>query len=112
MDFGPSPHSIYFVHLVHHTKIKILTTSFYDKTEYDVNYRLLKLFIRQGLIIKKVHRVIQYKQSLYMKSYIKKVLMKKIMHKKEDSAFSEKVKSKYFCCHPAKINIENFEIPI
>jgi len=54
------------------SKIKKLTTSFYDKIEYGVNYRLLKLFIKQGLQITKFHRVVQYSQSPYMRSYINK----------------------------------------
>jgi hypothetical protein len=54
------------------SKIKKLTTSFYDKIEYGVNYRLLKLFIKQGLKITKFHRVVQYSQSPYMMSYINK----------------------------------------
>ena len=54
------------------TSIQKLTTSFFDKIQYGVNYRLLKLFLKQGLIITKFHRVVQYTQSNYMASYINK----------------------------------------
>jgi hypothetical protein len=53
-------------------KISKLTTSFYDKKFYGVNYRLLKLYIQLGLKITKIHKVIQYDQDNYMKSYIMK----------------------------------------
>lgn len=54
------------------SKIEKLITSFNDKIKYGVNYRLLKLFIQQGLIITKVHRVLEYTQSDFMASYIMK----------------------------------------
>lgn len=49
-----------------------LITSFYDKKNYVVNYRLLKLYLQLGLKITKVHRVLQYQQSNFMESYIMK----------------------------------------
>ena len=52
--------------------IKKLITSFNDKINYGINYRLLKLFLSLGLELTKVHRVIEYKQDNYMKSYIMK----------------------------------------
>lgn len=52
--------------------IKKLTTSFYDKTNYGLNYRLLKLYLQLGLKIIKVNRVLQFNQSNYMESYIMK----------------------------------------
>jgi hypothetical protein len=54
------------------SKIENLTTSFHDKIKYVVNYRLLQLFIKQGLVVTKFHRVVQYTQSDFMKSYIAK----------------------------------------
>ena len=54
------------------SNIKKLLTSFHDKNNYVVNYRLLKLFISLGLIVTKFHRVISYDQDNYMKSYIMK----------------------------------------
>ena len=54
------------------SNIKKLITSFHDKSNYVVNYRLLKLFLSLGLVLKKVNRVIEYDQDDYMKSYIMK----------------------------------------
>jgi len=52
-------------------KIEKLCTSFKDKKNYGINYRLLKLYIELGLEIK-YNRVLQFKQSNYMESYIMK----------------------------------------
>ena len=35
-----------------------------------MRYRNLKYYLSQGLILKKVHRILQSKQSLWMKPYI------------------------------------------
>ena len=56
-------------------KIKInkqtkLTCNFYDKTRYRVHIKLLQQALNQGLKFKKVHRVIEFKQSAWMKEYI------------------------------------------
>ena len=54
------------------SNIKKLITSFFDKDNYGINYRLLKLFLNLGLTLKKVNRCLQYTQDNYMKSYIMK----------------------------------------
>jgi hypothetical protein len=54
------------------TKITKLCTSFEDKIKYGVNYILLKLYIELGVKVTKFHRVLQFKQADYMKSYIMK----------------------------------------
>ena len=53
------------------TDIKKLITSFYDKKNYGINYRLLKLCIKLGLEIK-INRCLEYYQCNYMKCYIEK----------------------------------------
>ena len=52
------------------SNVKKLTTNFNDKINYVINYRLLKLYLKLGLQIIKVNRVISYDQSNFMKSYI------------------------------------------
>ena len=54
------------------TKIKKLITNFNDKSNYVINYRILKLYLKLGLKITKINRVLQYEQDNYMKSYIMK----------------------------------------
>ena len=49
-----------------------LITTFFEKKNYGINYRLLKLFLQLGLKLTKVNRVLQYDQEPFMKSYIMK----------------------------------------
>lgn len=47
-----------------------LTPNLNDKTKYVVHYRNLKFYIAEGLEIKKIHRVLTFKQSPWLESYI------------------------------------------
>lgn len=48
---------------------KLLLTLF-DKKNYVIHYRMLKLVLKHGLVLKEVHRVLQFEQSDWLKSYI------------------------------------------
>jgi len=54
------------------SKVTKLTTNFMDKSNYVINYRILKLYLELGIRIKKINRVLKYDQSDYMRSYIEK----------------------------------------
>jgi len=54
------------------SSIEKLITTFEDKENYIINYRLLKLFLSLGLKLTKVNRVLEYHQDNFMKSYIMK----------------------------------------
>ena len=47
-----------------------LTPNLRDKTKYVVHYRNLKFYLEHGMILTKVHRVLSFKQSPWLKKYI------------------------------------------
>ena len=51
-------------------KSEKLVTNLHDKTEYVIYIRNLKQALNNGLILKKVHRVIKFIQKAWLKSYI------------------------------------------
>lgn len=51
------------------TNDKLMLT-FYDKKNYIVHYRMLKLAIEHGLVLKNVHRALKFRQTTWLKQYI------------------------------------------
>ena len=47
-----------------------LTPNLRDKVKYAVHYRNLKLYLKLGLVVTKVHRVLTFKQLPWLKAYI------------------------------------------
>ena len=47
-----------------------VTPNLRDKVRYVVNYRNLKLYLQLGLIVTRVHRVLTFKLSTWLKTYI------------------------------------------
>ena len=52
------------------SKCSKLVCSLYDKNNYVVHIRSLKQTLDHGLILNKVHRVIQFNQEAWLKEYI------------------------------------------
>ena len=53
-----------------YTSTKKLICDWSDKKNYLAQYRMLKFFIRHGMIIDKVHNIISFKQSKWLEKYI------------------------------------------
>ena len=51
-------------------KVDKLISSFYTKKNYVVHYKNLKQYLKEGLILEKVHRGIEFYQSSWMEDYI------------------------------------------
>ena len=50
-------------------KVKKLVANLCDKTEYVIQTRNLKQALNHGLVLKKLHRIIKFKQKAWLKSY-------------------------------------------
>ena len=55
---------------------KKLLRDWTDKKYYLVHYRLLKFYVRHGMVIVKVHEIISFKQSKWLKIYIEVLIHK------------------------------------
>ena len=53
-----------------YTSTKKLICDWSDKKNYLIHYRMLKFYIRHGMIIDKVHNIISFKQSRWLEKYI------------------------------------------
>jgi hypothetical protein len=50
--------------------VKKLVPNLHDKKKYIIHYRNLQYYLSQGMILEKIHRVISFDQSAWMKPYI------------------------------------------
>ena len=53
-----------------YTPCKKLICDFTDKKNYLLHYRMLKFYVRHGMIVDKIHEVISFKQSNWLEKYI------------------------------------------
>ena len=60
-----------------YTSTKKLICDWSDKKNYLVHYRMLKFYIRHGMIIDKVHNIISFKQNKWLEKYISFITQKR-----------------------------------
>ena len=53
-----------------YTKSKKLICDWSDKKKYLIHYRMLKFYVRHGMIVEKIHEIISFKQSKWLEKYI------------------------------------------
>ena len=53
-----------------YTKSKKLICDWTDKRKHLIHYRMLKLYVRHGMIVEKIHEIISFKQSRWLENYI------------------------------------------
>ena len=53
-----------------YTKPKKLICDWTDKKKYLIHYRMLKFYVRHGMIVEKIHEIISFKQSRWLEKYI------------------------------------------
>ena len=53
-----------------YTQTKKLICDWSNKKNYLVHYRMLKFYVRHGMLVEKVHSVISFKQSKWLEKYI------------------------------------------
>ena len=53
-----------------YTKSKKLICDWADKKKYLIHYRMLKFYVRHGMIVEKIHEIISFKQSKWLEKYI------------------------------------------
>lgn len=58
------------MHVPGKTNVKKLLLTLFDKKNYVIHYRMLKLALQHGFILKKVHRALKFHQSPWLKPYI------------------------------------------
>ena len=61
-----------------YTQTSKLICDWTDKKNYLVHYRMLKFYIRHGMIVAKVHDIISFRQSRWLEKYINFNTQKKI----------------------------------
>ena len=66
-----------------YTKSKKLICDWTDKKKYLIHYRMLKFYVRHGMMVEKIHEIISFKQSKWLESYISFNTQKRNKAKKE-----------------------------
>ena len=64
------------------SNVKKLVHNFFDKEKYVFRYENLQLYLRLGLKLKKIHHVLEFNQSQWLKPYVEFNMQKRIVAEK------------------------------
>ena len=59
------------LHPTNDTKAKKLICDWTDKKNFSIDYRMLKLYVRDGMVVEKLHEIISFKQGNWLEKYMK-----------------------------------------
>ena len=51
-------------------KLKKLICDWTDKKNYLIHYRMLKFYVRHGMVVDKIHEIVSFKKSNWLEKYI------------------------------------------
>ena len=63
---------------------KKLVTNFFEEGKYVIHYKNLQVFLRLGLKLKKIHRILEFNQSQWLKPYTEFDTQKRIQVEKNN----------------------------
>ena len=66
-----------------YTKTKKLMCDWFDTKTFLIHYRLVKLYVRHGMEVVKVHTVISFKQNKWLEKYVSFSTQKRNKAKKD-----------------------------
>ena len=69
---NPDDFSVYMKEIIPdtYTQNKKLIYDWSDEKNYFINYRMLKFYVRYGIIVDKVHDIISFRQSRWLEKYV------------------------------------------
>ena len=70
-----------------YTKSKNLFCDWPDKKKYLIHYRMLKFYVRHGMIVEKIHEINSFKQSKWLEKYVNFNTQKRNRAKNEKEFF-------------------------
>ena len=60
-----------------YTKSKKLICDWIDEKKYLIQYRMLKFYVRHGMLVEKIHEILSFKQSKWLERYISFITQKR-----------------------------------
>ena len=81
---------------VNYTQNKKLIYDWTDKKNYFLHHRMLKFYLRHGMVVDKVHELISFRQSKWLEKYINFIRQERILAKNDLEKIFYKLRSNAF----------------